>query len=95
MRQQAKHLALQSLANIMLPSLMEDIDTKELIKTMPKKVKEKIKEPEIKKEVKKKKPKNPGLSLTRLISDQNQMAVDARPVVNKKPDKKYKKGRNK
>jgi len=67
MKRKAKHAALQELANMMLPSLMEDVDTSEMMKSMPKEVKQVVEQREEPK--KKKKPAKEVFSLTRLMSD--------------------------
>jgi len=68
MKQRARHMALQDLANMLLPSLLEDIDTKKAVSSVPKEVKKRIDDDDDYEEEEKKKPKVVSLSLTRLMS---------------------------
>lgn len=76
-------MALQELANMMLPSLMEDIDTKKAVSSMPKEIKKKIEDDyeDDDEEDEKKKPKVASLSLTRLVSMPGRhMDIDKKPA---------------
>ena len=82
MKQRARHSALQELANMMLPNLIEDIDVKKAKKTMPKEVKAAVEEaPEMEDQDDQEdfKPQVRGFSITRLMSDQGKLASKQAP----------------